>query len=66
MPENCSASVRKSSSGSSSMHCVRRISVTEEFEMKDQEPIPEVPKGGARVRVRWICNTISILINEIL
>ena len=50
MPEN-SAVPRKSSSGSTKMHCVRRISVTEDFEVKDQEPIPEIPKGGARVRV---------------
>lgn len=41
----------RSSSGSITMHCVRRLSVTEHFESHYQEPIPEIPIGGARVRV---------------
>ena len=34
------------------MRSVRRQSIQEAYEMTDDEQVPEVPHGGARVRVR--------------
>ena len=33
------------------MKAVRRISVNQPFEVSPNTPVPEVPKGGARVKV---------------
>ena len=53
MPQvtSSSGSMRRMRSTSSSMKCIRHKSLFEDCEITDN-PIPEVPKDGARVRVR--------------
>ena len=36
----------------SKMKCVRRISINEEFEVCPNNPIPDVPATGARIKVK--------------
>ena len=48
----------------SKMKCVRRISINEEFEVCPNNPIPDVPATGARIKVKdWLynINTLTLL-----
>ena len=46
---------------SGSMKCVRRESVVKKFEVTSSTPVPDVPHGGARVKVNFSLSTDYLL-----
>ena len=38
----------------SNMKRINRESITDEFQMRADDPIPEIPTGGARIKVRIV------------
>jgi len=53
MPENAGTATKKDPHEENMQKVVRRTSVTEQFKVSSNAPIPDAPIGGARVRVHY-------------